>query len=81
MVWSTWNRSRKLDVFKRDSIEISTRNKYVSIQNKLEASIGFNDIEKANLVQLIFKYKHIFTKVPGRIKNYEYKLVLKDNKI
>lgn len=64
-----------------ETIPTNTTNRFdlTKIKQKLREIEILNPREKAKLGKLIWKYRNIFSDIPGRIKDFEYKIALKDN--
>ena len=50
------------------------------IINKTNTCVGISAEQRKTLNDLIFQYKAVFCKKPGRLKNYKHKLRMKDDK-
>ena len=57
-----------------ESIEVTDE----EINEKIDKLTDLSNENKAQLKALIFKYRSVFKKIPGRFKNFEYTLEFKD---
>ena len=69
-----------LDCNETDSNATTDENTNAEIESKLAEVDNIIDAQKDRLRELIYKYRDIFKKAPGRFQSFEYKLEFQDEK-
>ena len=64
----------------KEYVEETTEVSYEEIKDKVEQSMMGNLIEQDRLINMLWKYRTVFRRQPGRLISYEHILRVKDNR-